>query len=513
MPSARPYARRTLDRGAALLAALIVASCATQPPPPYAWATGRPEMPAVKKPEPVDIVLVQATENATLHSPSGQADDQFGAAVALSLNTLVVGAPGASGGGAAWVFDLSDADARPVKLVPPRLSGGDAFGTSVSISDSGRFIAVGAPWTRVEKDANAGAVHVWERKDSEWMFMGTFTGESIPANSGLGSSVAIEDDTLLAGAPFALVNTSYNHGVVVSWMRDQDGEWSESATMMPDPDIFNARFGGAMSLKGTFAIIGACYARAADQAEGGIAYIYQRRRTGWPRLPLVQIMETGELRTESQQDMKYGRGPGDHFGWAVAILGSAAITGSPDRSEGSMVSNGSVDIFARDRNTWVQVEYISAPDKHSGDCFGSAVGIAGTQFVMGAPLRTTAAVERAGAAYVYELVPGTIPPASKFLVQLVASKPRSGGRFGAVLACTSDIIAISEPGTTSAAVPGLVRIFKRTEDSWGVPIEAFKNSPASQPADGANPDGVRELVAPPVREREPEPPHQQMPPP
>ena len=70
-------------------------------------------------------------------------DDQFGASLAITLNTLVVGAPNTKGGGAAWIFNLADDQAPPIKLIPPNLASEDAFGNTVHmLSLSGPITAL-----------------------------------------------------------------------------------------------------------------------------------------------------------------------------------------------------------------------------------------------------------------------------------------------------------------------------------------------------------------------------------
>ena len=103
-----------------MLAASCLLSCAqSQPPPLHPFEQGRADLSPIQPPTPnVDIPVVQATENKILSSPSQQSDDHFGASIAMTLDTIVVGAPNTPGGGAAWIFDLTDSPAAPIKLIP-----------------------------------------------------------------------------------------------------------------------------------------------------------------------------------------------------------------------------------------------------------------------------------------------------------------------------------------------------------------------------------------------------------
>ena len=89
------------------------------------------------------------TETAKLAASDGAGDDNFGNAVSISGNTVVVGAYGVNGSqGAAYVFTepalgWTDMTPRPPSSPRPMAWRGDYFGTSVSIND-GNTVVVGA---------------------------------------------------------------------------------------------------------------------------------------------------------------------------------------------------------------------------------------------------------------------------------------------------------------------------------------------------------------------------------
>ena len=67
---------------------------------------------------------------------------------------------------------------------------------------------------------NVGVVHLWEKVESKWVYSGTFSSDLVSPNALLGRAVAIDDDTFLAGAPFATLSKVAAHGIVITWMRD-----------------------------------------------------------------------------------------------------------------------------------------------------------------------------------------------------------------------------------------------------------------------------------------------------
>lgn len=188
-------------------------------------------------------------------------------------------------------FDLDHSNTAPIQLIPPHLQSGDTYGTAVAIEPGGNFIAVGAPHTKLNGKINVGVVYMWKKSGTGngWDFDGTYSREDLQANSKLGSTVAINRETLLAGAPFtplfitsrdvitttvpvgqfANYRTIAFHGVVATWMRDSNGNLNEDNLLWPDPFLANSQFGCALFLEGAQAIVGARSARASDQVEGG----------------------------------------------------------------------------------------------------------------------------------------------------------------------------------------------------------------------------------------------------
>ena len=504
----------------------MVLSCTQdQPPPLYPLAQGQAELTPYQPEAPVEMILERHSENKILKSPSQEPDDRFGESIAMTLNTLVVGAPNTSAGGTVWVFDLSPSNTAPIQLIPPHLHSGDKYGTAVAIEPGGNFIAVGAPQTKVDDKINAGVVYMWKKSENgnDWNFDGTYSREDLPANSKLGSTVAMNRETLLAGAPFTplfITTTSTSgevitttmpvgrfanyrtiafHGVVATWMRDSDGNLNEDDLLQPDPYIANTQVGSALFLEGAQAIIGAKTARASNQVEAGKSYIYLRRKSGWSNQPSVSISQTGNSIFKGDDNTISGNGPSHHFGAAVCIKGSVALAGTPGDSEGGLLRSGSVNVYEMNDSAWSPVQYISAKikdrsdpkkfreDRSTDDEFGSAVAIAGTHFVIGAPKKSINNQMQAGAVYVFQIKSGSNPMEEEFVVQLVQAKPVANSQFGAALACTPGIIAVSAPGTQDFSTPGQIYIFNRTDIasqiSWGVPVAAIQT--ASMPLQSA----------------------------
>jgi hypothetical protein len=187
-------------------------------------------------------------QKAYLKAPNTDAGDYFGYSVAISGDTIVVGAPFEDStstavcnnvmscpglgnntpddAGAAYVFERDGSDAWQQKayLKAPNAQGGDSFGYSVAIS--GDTIVVGAYGEDSNSTAvcnefgstacdnaggdgpnnngagDAGAAYVFERDGSgAWQQKAYLKAPNAEAGDSFGYSVAISGDTIVVGAP------------------------------------------------------------------------------------------------------------------------------------------------------------------------------------------------------------------------------------------------------------------------------------------------------------------------
>jgi hypothetical protein len=147
---------------------------------------------------------------ATIAHPGEEDLYHFGLSLALEADTLVIGANDHSlepWGGAAYIFQpgLGDRDdwEQVVKLVPSQLKQIDVFGTSVAIS--GDTVLVGAPsgidgacW------GHPGAVWVFRRDHGgpdAWGEIAKIDEQEAEISNWLGHSVSLDGDLAVAGAP------------------------------------------------------------------------------------------------------------------------------------------------------------------------------------------------------------------------------------------------------------------------------------------------------------------------
>ena len=148
-------------------------------------------------------------ETAKLTDSTQFPNAELGTSLSFVGNTIVAGAPGPSPiSGTADIF-IEPTGGWKSGTENAQLSAGntyeDAFGASVSLS--GKMLAVGASAAEVGTAPYAGAIYLFTEPASGWKSTSKsyyeFAAENGIQYDGLGYSVALEGDTLLAGAPFA----------------------------------------------------------------------------------------------------------------------------------------------------------------------------------------------------------------------------------------------------------------------------------------------------------------------
>ena len=159
-----------------------------------------------------------ATQTAALTASDGSSFDQFGKSVYVSRNTVVAGAPYSVGRtaytGAAYVFVEPAGGWRNMtqnaKLTAPDGQTDDLFGSAVAISVN--TVVSGAPqrspgWRNSRGFPawwQAGGAYVFTESGSSWTHASVqvLNGSDAHNDDQLGSSVAISGDLVIAGAPY-----------------------------------------------------------------------------------------------------------------------------------------------------------------------------------------------------------------------------------------------------------------------------------------------------------------------
>jgi trimeric autotransporter adhesin len=360
--------------------------------------------------------------------------DQFGSSIAVSGDTVVVGAPhessnatgvngnqadtSADGAGAAYVFVRSGTTwTQQAYLKASNTRAGAAFGSAVAVL--GDTIVVGA---RNESsgargingdgsDGNAiqsGAAYVFVREGTNWVQQAYLKASNAGAHDQFGNSVAISGDTLLVGAVYEDSgsvgvngdqndNSAYGAGAAYVFVR-QGTNWIQEAYLKASNAAELDFFGWSVGISGDIIAIGAPWEwsnatgingdqtdNSADNA--GAAYFFKRSGTTWRQEAYVKGSNTEG---------------GDAFGISVGVSGETVVVGafwedSNSRGvNGNQLDNSSLDsgaayVFVRNSGNWSQQAYLKAANNGPGDWFGGAVAISGDALLIGAMLEDSSA--------------------------------------------------------------------------------------------------------------------------
>lgn len=193
-------------------------------------------------------------------------DDQFGASVAISGTSVLVGAPndgvGDSGGrsGAAYLFDITnDTVVMEDKVKPPAPEVGQRFGAAVAIRRG--KAAVGAPGSGLS--GRPGSVDIFDALAGALDRVGGVTGSSSGSNAGFGTSVAVTGATVAVGAPGEASDTGAAYVFNSATLQ-------QTQRLQPQNPVTGGRFGQAVASSGGRTAVGA------PKEESGTVYQFER---------------------------------------------------------------------------------------------------------------------------------------------------------------------------------------------------------------------------------------------
>jgi hypothetical protein len=229
------------------------------------------------------------SQQQKLTASDGDAKDEFGHSVALDGNTAVVGAPSDEpqtnvGGtaGSAYVF-VRNGGLWSEQQKLSSFTGdpnNDAFGGSVAVS--GETIVVGAIGGDAGPVVNTGSAYVFVRNGGVWSQQQELNASDPQLAVEFGNSVAISGETILVGAQFANY-VGIASGSAYVFVRNA-GVWSQQQQLISsDAEAFDA-FASSVALLGDTALIGAgCDDFLSGQIDSckGSAYLFLRAGGVW----------------------------------------------------------------------------------------------------------------------------------------------------------------------------------------------------------------------------------------
>ena len=357
-----------------------------------------------------------------------------------------------------------------------RLSGadvgaGDQLGSTVAIS--GDTVVVGAPNSADADSTRPGAVYVFQRPATGWadaVQMAKLTASDGAIGDALGIAVAVDGDTIVAGAP----GVGTYQGAVYVYSRPSGG-WANATQTAKltatDGGDYNY-FGNTVAIEGSTIVAAAPYKNSGPTAAAGSVYVFSRPSGGW-----TNATQTAQLKASHPAD-------GDGLGAALGLSGDTIVAGAPNIFA---ESNGEADVFTRPAGGWVnatETARLTASDGEIYDFLGGSVAISGDTIVLGAVNDAIGSNQYQGSAYVYVRPAGgwvTAPQTAK----LTASDGADSDALGASVAIDGDTIIAGAPydDVPGGVDQGSAYVFTRPASGWGNGTESSRLTVADRPGD------------------------------
>lgn len=272
-----------------------------------------------------------ATETARLTAAALPSDLTFPFRVAISGDTIAAAAHDPLGGTSVgracvyvkpiggWATMSQTACLQPAGVVTGKYSG-------IAVAIDGPTIALGSSWDDAG-GTSRGVVHVFERPAGGWV--DATGGARLTASDGadfdgLGLSVAVSNDTVVAGAPSG--GFGNGPGAAYVFVRPTGG-WvaaTQTAKLTVPGAAFDDRVGSAVAIDGSRVAVSA----SASGRVGG-AWLYERPTGGWASAAPTAALGTSDATTS------------DFYGSSIAQAGTTTVVGARAADSG----RGSAYVF------------------------------------------------------------------------------------------------------------------------------------------------------------------------
>jgi|HubBroStandDraft_6_1064221.scaffolds.fasta_scaffold153629_2 acetyltransferase-like isoleucine patch superfamily enzyme len=355
----------------------------------------------------------------------------------------------------------------PVKLTASDGKKVDEFGYSVAIS--GKTIIVGAPYATVGSTYAQGAAYVFEKSTgNSVIYKAKLTASDGEGNAFFGSSVSISGDTVIIGADGANVASRMHQGAAYVFIKPEKG-WrnvTETAKLIATDGAALSYFGSSVSINDDTVLIGSDGATVGANKFQGAVYVFVKPVKGWTGAPAPQAKLT------AGDGMKE-----DQLGYAVEVSGDTVVAGARSATVNGHPRQGATYVFVKPATGWkdmIQTAKLSDREGTGDDRFGSAVSIDGENIAVGSP-----GSHSRGSVHVFvKPVNGWV--STQVSAKLVASDGAPGDQLGIAVSIKGNTLWASAPSATvgSNTGEGALYMFAKSSGGW---MDSAQTSKVSVP--------------------------------
>ncbi len=273
--------------------------------------------------------------------------------------------------------------------------------TAIATATSGDLIVIGAWADDFGTVVEQGSAYIFKKSTSGvWAQEGKFwaVGADGAANEYFGSAVAAYGDRAVLGCPGDDISGAVDRGSAYIWKRASSGAWSQEAKIVAGDGAGGDAFAGSLAISADSIIAGAANDDFSTVADRGSAYVFVLSGTTWTQQAkivaadglandrfgaAVGISGTSAIVTASNDDGVAGSGTTSWTDLGAAYLFERVGTLWGEKYRFTAADGQGGKFFGRSASMWGRYAVIGAP----GDDIGT-------------PLR-----QDQGSAYVFELIP------------------------------------------------------------------------------------------------------------
>lgn len=270
------------------------------------------------------------------------------------------------------------------------------------------------------------------------------------ASDNFGGAVSIYGKYAIVGAMNEDTDGS-NAGAAYIFVQNDDLSWTQVSKLQANNVAANANFGCAVAINEQYAFVGALNEDTSASNAGSVYVFKQIVEGSWDQIQQLQASD---------------KQANDNFGGAIALSNTAVVIGATGEDTNGNTS-GAAYIFELDAGTelWNEAKKLKGSDAKAYDNFGNAVAIDGNTAIVGAYLLSPEGTSDAGACYIYER---NVAGNWQEVQRINASDKEASDNFGISVGIDGNFAAIGASGEDNAySNAGAVYIFERaTDGQW-----------------------------------------------
>ena len=420
-----------------------------------------------------DLATISWEKIAQLTASDAGNGDEFGRSVAISGDTILIGASTEENfRGSAYVYEKGAGWAngsanQVIKLTASDRGVEDYFGISAAIS--GDIIVLGAQMDDIGTNTDQGSAYVFEKLDGIW----TQTAKLVAADGAsefyFGNKVAVSGNTIVVGSIGDDENGDLSGSAFI--FEKLVGSWTQTAKLTATDGAAGDTFGSFITFDGTSLVISATH----GNDNKGAVYIFEKLVGNWTQTARLTA-------SDGAAD--------DNFNTA-AISGDTILVGAAYNDDHGDAS-GSAYIFEKPVSGWedmTETVKLTASDAAISTHFGTTVAINGDTAVV---CKRGDNNFKKGAIYIFEKGDGWENGSANQVDEILDTTGTPTDGFGMAVAMNADTIVVgsiySHSNTGSAyifALPATTYTISGNAGVAGASLDYTDVTTKTVTADGA----------------------------